>query len=163
MPNADIVTRFWLIQQTCRLVTVRPGVGCWRLVAAPGRLRTFLVMNPTMMTTHPAGDPRETFLKAQEVIAKYRWGRTRGYLELKKTSFPRTIGGNYRLDTLIAWEEWCLTGDERERDRGTTLAAIPPAEVVPEQASSAVVTATRTDDGPAELPQRRQSRRGRAA
>ena len=62
---------------------------------------------------HPSGGrPRHTFLKPQEVIARYRWGRTRGYLELKKAGFPRPIGGNYRLDTLIVWEDWCLTAWE---------------------------------------------------
>jgi hypothetical protein len=86
-------------------------------------------MKPTMATTHPGGDPRQTFLKPQEVIARYRWGRTRGYLELKKASFPRTIGGNYRLDTLVAWEDWCLTANERS-DTDATLIALPAVELV---------------------------------
>jgi hypothetical protein len=73
----------------------------WRFVAASGHLPTVFVMNPTMSTTHPGGEPRQTFLKPQEVIARYRWGRTHGYRELKKASFTRPIGGNYHLDTFI--------------------------------------------------------------
>jgi hypothetical protein len=117
MSNADIVTPFGLIQQTCRLVTVCPGSSQRRSVAPPGQLRTFLAMNPTMTTTHPVDD-RHTFLKPQEVIARYRWGRTRGYLELKKANFPRPIGGNYRLDTLTAWEDRWLTGPCKRGDQG---------------------------------------------
>jgi len=30
-----------------------------------------------MPTTHPGGHPRHTFLKPQEVIARYRWGHPR--------------------------------------------------------------------------------------
>ncbi len=45
------------------------------------------------------------FLTAQEVIARYGWGRTKGYRILRAEGFPRPIGGDrYRLDTLIAWE-----------------------------------------------------------
>jgi len=245
MPNADIVALFWLIQQTCRLVTMRPAGGCRRLidtpprhrtfpgmnskmtanhpvgdlshtflkpqeviarfrwghtrgylelkqptfprpiggnyrldtimaweewcltpdhrplVDTPGRHRTFPVMNSKMTTNHPVGDPRHTFLKAQEVIARYRWGRTRGYLELKKPRFPRPMGGNYRLDTIMAWEEWCLTLDQPcQRE---TVAAIPVLEPVTAPAPSADPVTTTTHDRPAELPQRSQSRRRRAA
>jgi len=93
MSNADIVTLFGLIQQTCRLVTVCPGSSRWRSVAPTGQLRTFLAMNPTKTETQPLrDDPRHPFLKPQEVIARYRWGRTHGYLELKKPGFPRPIG-----------------------------------------------------------------------
>ncbi len=161
VPNADIVTPVWLIQQTCRLVTGCTRSSGWQLIAATEHVRTFLVMNPTMATTHPGGDPRHTFLKSQEVIARYRWGRTRGYLELKKASFPRPIGGNYRLDTLILWEDWCLTANEPEGD--ATVTAIPLVEPVPVQAPNPVDVPVPVDDTPAELPQRRQSRRRRAS
>jgi hypothetical protein len=159
MPNADIVTPFWLIQQTCRLVTMCPAGGCRQLIDTPGRHRTFPVMNSKMTTTHPVGDPRHTFLKPQEVIARYRWGRTRGYLELKKPTFPRPIGGQYRLDTLMAWEEWCLT--LHQPCQRESVAAIALLEPVP--APSFDSAATPTHDGPAELPQRSQSRRRRTA
>ena len=118
-------------------------------------------MQPTIPTTHPGGDPRHTFLKPQEVIARYRWGRTHGYLELKKAGFPRPIGGNYRLDTLIVWEDRCLTANEPERD--ATVIAIPLVEPVPVQAPNSVDISVPVDDTPAELPQRHQSRRRRAS
>jgi hypothetical protein len=129
MPNADIVSPSWLIQQTCRRVTMRPGGGCRHLLDTPGRHRTFPVMNSKMTTNHSVGDPRHTFLKPQEVIARFRWGRTCGYLELKKLAFPRQIGGNYRLDTLMAWEEWCQS--VRQPCQRETIAAIPLLEPVP--------------------------------
>jgi hypothetical protein len=44
------------------------------------------------------------FLTAKEVIARYGWGRTKGYRVLHSEGFPRPIGGDrYRLDTLIDW------------------------------------------------------------
>lgn len=50
-------------------------------------------------------DPASAFLTALEVIARYGWGRTKGYRMLRSEGFPRPIGGDrYRLDTLIAWE-----------------------------------------------------------
>jgi len=119
-------------------------------------------MQPTMPITHSGGDPRHTFLKPQEVIARYRWGRTRGYLELKKAGFPRPIGGNYRLDTLIVWEDRCLTANERP-DTDATLIALPAVELVSADPPDATDLATLVDDTPAELPRRRQSRRRRAS
>jgi hypothetical protein len=118
-------------------------------------------MNSKMTTNPPVGDARHTFPKPQEVIARYRWGRPRGYLELKKATFPRPIGAKYRLDTLIAWEEWCLT--LHQPSRRETVAAIPLLEPVPAPAASSDSVATPTHDGPAELPQRSRSRRRRAA
>lgn len=45
------------------------------------------------------------FLTAQEVIARYGWGRTKGYRMLRSEGFPSAIGRDrYRLDALIAWE-----------------------------------------------------------
>jgi hypothetical protein len=114
-----------------------------------------------MPTTHPGGDPRHTFLKPQEVIARYRWGRTHGYLELREATFPRPIGGSYRLDTLIVWEDGCLTANEPEL--GATVAAVPLVEPVTEQASNPVDVPALIDDSSAELPQRRWSRRRRAS
>jgi hypothetical protein len=115
-----------------------------------------------MATTHPGGgDPFHTFLKPQEVIARYRWGRTRGYLELKKAGFPRPIGGNYRLDSLIVWEDGCLTANEPEPD--AAVIAVPLVEPVPVQAPDLVDVPVPVDDTPVQLPQRSQSRRRRAS
>jgi predicted DNA-binding transcriptional regulator AlpA len=51
-------------------------------------------------------DPRHTFLTAQEVIARYGWGRTKGYQVLRRRDFPKPVAGDrYRLDTLMAWED----------------------------------------------------------
>ncbi len=51
-------------------------------------------------------DPRHTFLTAQEVIARYGWGRTKGYRMLRQPGFPSPVGGDrYRLDALMAWED----------------------------------------------------------
>jgi predicted DNA-binding transcriptional regulator AlpA len=64
-------------------------------------------------------DPASAFLTALEVIARYGWGRTKGYRMLRSEGFPRPIGGDrYRLDTLIAWEN-------------AQLAATRPAKPVP--------------------------------
>lgn len=66
-----------------------------------------------------AADPASAFLTALEVIARYGWGRTKGYRMLRSEGFPRPIGGDrYRLDTLIAWEN-------------AQLAAARPAKPVP--------------------------------
>ena len=52
------------------------------------------------------GDPRHVFLTAREVIARYGWGRTKGYEVLRSDGFPRPLlGDRYRLDTLMAWED----------------------------------------------------------
>jgi predicted DNA-binding transcriptional regulator AlpA len=51
-------------------------------------------------------DPRHTFLTAQQVIARYGWGRTKGYQVLRRRDFPKPVAGDrYRLDTLMAWED----------------------------------------------------------
>lgn len=55
--------------------------------------------------------PRHTFLSSKEVIARFGWGRTYGYQMLKSPGFPAAIGGRYRLDTLMAWEERVLAGE----------------------------------------------------
>lgn len=64
-------------------------------------------------------DPASAFLTALEVIARYGWGRTKGYRMLRSEGFPRPIGGDrFRLDTLIAWEN-------------AQLAAARPAKAAP--------------------------------
>ena len=63
-------------------------------------------------------EPCNVFLSAAEVIARYGWGRTKGYRVLRSEGFPRAIcGDRYRLDTLIAWENAQLSEPR------------PPAEV----------------------------------
>lgn len=60
---------------------------------------------PTATTRGSDNDPRHTFLTAREVIARYRWGRTKGYARLRDRDFPRPVAGRYRLDLLMAWED----------------------------------------------------------
>jgi hypothetical protein len=69
-------------------------------------------------------DPRHVFLTANEVIARYRWGRTKGYAELRANSFPRALGGRYRLDLLMAWEDQQL--EEPEAAPGANSLGPPP-------------------------------------
>lgn len=61
-----------------------------------------------------AQGPEHIFLTKQEVIARYRWSRSKGYEIMQSPDFPRAIEGRYRLDTLLAWEERQLTPKPRE-------------------------------------------------
>ena len=69
-------------------------------------------------------DPRHTFLTAREVIARYGWGRTKGYEVLRRRDFPRpVVGDRYRLDTLMAWEDSQV--QERQRPNEHTSTPFP--------------------------------------
>jgi hypothetical protein len=54
-------------------------------------------------------DPRHVFLDAHDVMARYGWGKTKGYQNLKDRSLvPAPVMANpdrWRLDQLLAWEE----------------------------------------------------------
>jgi len=54
-------------------------------------------------------DPRHTFLSASEVMARYSWGKTKGYQNLKDRSLVpppvMTHPDRWRLDQLLAREE----------------------------------------------------------
>lgn len=54
-------------------------------------------------------DPRHVFLTASEVMARYGWGKTKGYQNLKDRSLVpapvMTHPDRWRLDQLLAWEE----------------------------------------------------------
>ncbi|GAA4380716.1 hypothetical protein GCM10023146_41430 [Nocardioides caricicola] len=74
------------------------------MIAADFGPRTVRSMTTTM--TLEGLDPRHTFLSARDVFARYGWGKTQGYVHLKTPGFPRPVlGGKYRLDTLLAWED----------------------------------------------------------
>ena len=47
------------------------------------------------------------FLTPAEVMARYRWGRTKGYevMRSRRDDFPCALGGRYRLDSLPVWED----------------------------------------------------------
>lgn len=76
-----------------------------------------------MTHNHYPTAPAHTFLAAKEVIARYGWGRTKGYQVLAGPGFPRPIAGRYRLDTLIAWEEAQLAAEVVEAAEAITAAA----------------------------------------
>lgn len=54
-------------------------------------------------------DPRHVFLSASEVMARYGWGKTKGYQNLKSRELVpppvMTHPDRWRLDQLLAWEE----------------------------------------------------------
>ena len=54
-------------------------------------------------------DPRHVFLSASDVMARYGWGKTKGYQALKDRSLVpapvMTHPDRWRLDQLLAWEE----------------------------------------------------------
>lgn len=58
-------------------------------------------------------DPRHTFLSAGEVMARYGWGKTKGYQNLKDRGLVpppvMTHPDRWRLDQLLAWEEERMT------------------------------------------------------
>ena len=54
-------------------------------------------------------DPRHVFLSVGEVMARYGWGKTKGYQNLKDREMVpppvMTHPDRWRLDQLLAWEE----------------------------------------------------------
>lgn len=54
-------------------------------------------------------DPRHVFLSAREVMARYRWSKTKGYQNLKDRELVpapvMTHPDRWRLDQLLAWED----------------------------------------------------------
>lgn len=58
-------------------------------------------------------DPRHVFLDARDVMARYGWGKTKGYQNLKDRSLVPapvvTHPDRWRLDQLLAWEERRMT------------------------------------------------------
>lgn len=57
----------------------------------------------------PGVDPRHVFLDARDVMARYGWGKTRGYQALKDRDLVpppvMTHPDRWRLDQLLAWED----------------------------------------------------------
>ncbi|MBT9254422.1 hypothetical protein KMZ32_01780 [Phycicoccus sp. MAQZ13P-2] len=99
------------------------------------------------MTTHLAErhqhtDPRHTYLSRKEVITYFGWGRSKGYSMLipEHTGFPRSVGGRYRLDTILAWEEAVLAGDVEPKlpSRAPSKAGVPVGIPAPRRRSAKV-------------------------
>lgn len=65
-------------------------------------------------------DPRHVFLSASEVVARYSWGKTKGYQTLKDRDLVpapvMTHPDRWRLDQLLAWEERRMALAEAARD-----------------------------------------------
>ena len=98
----------------------RPGVLQDRPAALHDRRRP-AALHPLAAARLPAGhrqaeggvramdDPRHVFLSASEVMARYGWGKTKGYQNLKDRELVpppvMTHPDRWRLDQLLAWEE----------------------------------------------------------
>jgi hypothetical protein len=92
-----------------------------------------------------------TFLTAKEVIARYRWGRTKGYAVLRSEDFPCGIARVFRLDTLMAWEELQLQGPDTSQEEIQPKATAAAASLMD-------VVIDRPDNHTTELPRRRRTR-----
>lgn len=57
----------------------------------------------------PGLDPRHVFLDARDVMARYGWGKTKGYQNLKDRDLVpppvMTHPDRWRLDQLLVWED----------------------------------------------------------
>lgn len=57
----------------------------------------------------PGLDPRHVFLDARDVMARYGWGKTKGYQNLKDRELVpppvMTHPDRWRLDQLLTWED----------------------------------------------------------
>lgn len=87
----------------------------------------------------PGLDPRHVFLDARDVMARYGWGKTKGYQNLKDRDLVpppvMTHPDRWRLDQLLTWEERrmalaeaaldTLVAPEREELSGTDLLPQP--------------------------------------
>lgn len=99
-------------------------------------------MNTITAAYEPAHtDPRDIYLKAEEVHRRYTWGRTLGYGMLRSTGSPRAIGGRYCLDTLLAWDARVLAGELTGRPDARSRAAKRAPGTQPETAAATSTTA----------------------
>lgn len=66
----------------------------------------------------PGLDPRHVFLDARDVMARYGWGKTKGYQNLKDRDLVpppvMTHPDRWRLDQLIAWEDQRIASAEED-------------------------------------------------
>ena len=66
-------------------------------------------------------DPRHVFLTASEVMARYGWGKTKGYQNLKNRELVpppvMTHPDRWRLDQLLAWEDRRMEAAEADAER----------------------------------------------
>lgn len=77
-------------------------------------------------------DPRHVFLDARDVIARYGWGRSKGYQNLKDRDLVppplMTHPDRWRLDQLLDWEDHRIeaTGVKSESVRPHLAERLPP-------------------------------------
>ena len=86
-------------------------------------------MSDTTATT----DPRHVFLDATAVMARYGWGKTRGYQNLKDRDLvPPPVmvhPDRWRLDQLLTWEDRRIaaaTVSSTRRSSMNVLDLLPP-------------------------------------
>lgn len=81
----------------------------------------------------PDVDPRHAFLDATAVMARYGWGKTKGYQNLKDRELvPPPVmvhPDRWRLDQLLSWEERRIEMAEAAAARGhsPSIADLLPA------------------------------------
>jgi hypothetical protein len=98
------------------------------------------VRRMTTTNTLEGLDPRHTFLSAREVFDRYGWGKTQGYVHIKTPGFPRPVlGGKYRLDTLLTWEDTQVQpiAEPADAPSPATEPAGPPAKRTPGRKAAA--------------------------
>lgn len=76
-------------------------------------------------------DPRHIFLDAREVMARYCWGKTKGYRNLKDRDLVpppvMTHPDRWRLDQLLAWEDERMARAEAAlKDSGAPIPSMKP-------------------------------------
>jgi hypothetical protein len=97
-------------------------------IGAISKVRTFQVMVTHTPPTLSTAD--QVFLTARQVFSRYGWGKSKGYEILKSDGFPNSIGGKYRLDSLIRWEERLLDGGSCTASSGPDPEPTAPNEHV---------------------------------
>lgn len=74
-------------------------------------------------------DARHVFLDAHDVMARYGWGKTKGYQNLKDRQLVpppvMTHPNRWRLDQLLEWEERRMAAVEAEYTSLSAVAAPP--------------------------------------
>jgi hypothetical protein len=82
-------------------------------------------------------DPRHVFLDSRDVIARYGWGRSKGYQNLKdRDLIPpplMTHPDRWRLDQILAWEDRRIeiaVADLNRRPTPTLKDLLPPPKRV---------------------------------
>ncbi len=85
----------------------------------------------------PGVDPRHVFLDARDVMARYGWGKTKGYQNLKNRDLVpppvMTHPDRWRLDQLMAWEDRRIeaaAADLSPITRPALVAQLPPPKRV---------------------------------